>query len=304
MSSFAEKLKKAVSISRPIFWLGPPAAYAVGLALGGTMRGPFETWEMLLLAFPLSFLLYGINDIYDFESDKKNPRKGGLWGVRLEEKDIPWVKKTAFLFAAAMFVTGFSTLNPLHMLFTVLGLSIVYFYSAPPVRLKSIPVIDSLANGGYLYICFGLGCSLSGSTLFLHPYVVLGALCVSAGHALGTIMDYDSDKSMGERTFATVLGIRATALFAFVIFAISLLVFLNSGYHSFIGLVAGSFATLLSAFVLLSPKPENAKLAFKALIAFGLVVAYFYLLKYVVFGQWFGDFSEEELSQVRILWGG
>lgn len=301
--SLKEKIKKAVSISRPIFWLGPAAAYIAGIILGGTMRGPFETWEILLLTFPLGFLLYGLNDVYDLESDRKNPRKGGIWGERLEKKDIPWVKKTAFVFAFVMFITGLSTFNPVHIAFAVGGLLLVYFYSAPPVRLKSIPFIDSLANGGYVYICFGLGCSLSGSTLFLHPYVLLGALCVSAGHALGTIMDFGVDKKAGEKTFATGLGPRAPAFFSFAVFSAALLTFLGSSYLSFIGLVGLVLAVVLSAFVLVYPKPKNARFAFQGLIAFGLLVAYFYFFKYIILGDFFADFSEQELAHVRIIWG-
>lgn len=302
MSSFFEKVKKAISISRPVFWLAPPAAYAVGLALGGTMRGPFENWEIILLSFPLSFFIYSINDIYDLKTDRINPRKGGLWGVKLEEKDMSWVRKTAFFFAALIIGTAMLTLNPLHIFFGIFGVLLCYYYSAPPLRLKSRPVIDSLVNGGYGYVSFAFGCSLSGSTLFLHPYVFLGALCISAVHAITTIMDMESDKKIGEGTFALVYGPRAPALFAFVIFSIAFVAFVTSGYQSFLGLVAISLATLLSLFVLVFPKPENAKLAFKALIAFALIVAYFYFFKYIIFGEWFGDFSEQELSQVKILW--
>ena len=299
-----EKIKKAISISRPIFWLAPPTAYALGIVLGGTMRGPFENWEILLLSFPLSFFLYAINDIYDLKADKENPRKGGMWGVKLEEKDVPWVRKTAFFFAALIIGTALLTLNPLHIFFGVFGILLCYFYSAPPLRLKSIPVIDSLVNGGYGYIAFAFGCSLSGSTIFLHPYVILGTLCISAIHAITTIMDMDSDKRIGERTFATAYGPRAPALFAFVIFVISAFVFLNSGYQSFLGLITISIASFLAGFVVILPKPENARLAFKILIAFALVVAYFYFFKYIILGEWFADFSEQELSQIKVVWSG
>jgi len=299
-----EKIKKAISISRPLFWLAPAAAYAAGIIFGGTMRGPFETWEIILLTFPLGFVLYGLNDIYDFESDRKNPRKGGLWGVKLEEKDIPWVKKTAFAFMGLMLITALSTFNPMHIAFAIAGLLLVYFYSAPPIRLKSIPIVDSLANGGYLYICFGLGCSLSGSLLFLHPYVILATLCISGIHAITTIMDYDSDRKAGEKTFATVFGPRAPAAFSSIIFIIALFAFLNSGYESLIALIVLGIAVLLSLFVLVFPKPKNAKLAFKLLIIIALLIAYFYFFKYIILGQWFGDFSEQELASVTIIWGG
>jgi len=301
--SFLGKVKKAISISRPIFWLAPPAAYTIGIILGGTMRGPFENWEILLLTFPVSFFLYGINDVYDFESDKKNPRKGGFWGVKLDKEDIPWVKKTALFFVMLMLGTALVTLNPMHIFFAVLGVLICYYYSAPPLRLKSRPVIDSLVSGAYAYVCFGLGASLSGSTLYLHPYVFLATLCVSGIHAITTIMDMDSDKKIGETTFATVLGPRAPAVFSFSVFAIGLVAFLNSGYESLLSLVTICFATALAGFLVLFPKPKYAKIVFKVLIAYALVIIYFYFLKYIIFGEWLGDFSEQELSQVRIIWG-
>ncbi len=300
MEGVFEKLKKAISISRPLFWLAPPFAYFLGLMLGGTLRGPYETIEFLLLSFPLSFFIYAVNDIHDLAGDRINPRKGGMWGMRLEKKDVQWAGKLAFIFAAAILFTAALSMNLLHFLIALFGILLCYFYSAPPIRLKNIPLIDSLASGGYGLVAFALGCSLSGSLLFLHPYVILGALCISSIHAITTIMDYDIERKTGERTFATVLGPRAPALFAFVIFLASLYALLTSAFPSFFLLLGLCLATLFSFLLVLFPKPHYARMAFKALWVYAVLIAYYYLLKYVVLGQW--QSFAEEFPFARLFW--
>ena len=100
---FFQKLTKAFWISRPLYWIGPVAAYKAGLCAAGLQTGPFEWLELFLLAFPLSLFIYGLNDIYDIKYDQKNPRKEKpVWGARISEKDIPWLKNWCYISAAAL----------------------------------------------------------------------------------------------------------------------------------------------------------------------------------------------------------
>lgn len=88
--NFLQKLTKAFWVSRPLFWIGPFAAYKAGLWAAGLNTGSFEWLELFLLAFPLSLVIYGLNDIYDIEYDKKNPRKATpVWVPAFPRRTFP-----------------------------------------------------------------------------------------------------------------------------------------------------------------------------------------------------------------------
>jgi hypothetical protein len=68
-------LKKALLVSRPIFWLIAPAAYLFGVHAGGTPLGPLVFIQAFLLSIPLGIYVFGINDLFDLETDRINPRR-------------------------------------------------------------------------------------------------------------------------------------------------------------------------------------------------------------------------------------
>ena len=76
---------KAIEISRPLLWLNtsmPVLWGAVGL------RGELVAGDVLLYTFflfPYNYFLHAPNDYFDFETDARNPRKGGVEGARSEE---------------------------------------------------------------------------------------------------------------------------------------------------------------------------------------------------------------------------
>ena len=285
-----EKLKKAISISRPVFWLGPMLVYRAGLFMAGIPRGPFEAVEMLLLTFPFAFIVYGLNDLYDIEVDKSSPRKGGMWGARLEKKDIPWVKSLVILFSLAIILTSALSLQPLHFAFSFLMVAVPYLYSAPPFRFKARPFWDSFLSGGYGVGPFMFAYTLSGD---FFPYLEL--FVVSAGfsaiHAIATIMDYKEDKKAGITTFAVGYGPRAPAL---MVVLICLVNFILSWGFSYLLSAGIALAGILSAWLAFRPTPENAKTVFKVLLAFTFFWIFYFFLKYFVLGAWFADYSEME----------
>jgi len=289
---FFQKLTKAFWVSRPLFWIGPFAAYKAGLWATGVPSGPLQWLELFLLAFPLSLFIYGLNDIYDIKYDQKNPRKETpVWGARISEKDVPWLKNWCYTSAAALLIVAFSTLNPLHILFAVFGLFIAYAYSTPPIRLKERPILDSLSAMGYGLFAFGLAYTLSGQMDFLDWRFLLLCLNLSAFHAISTVMDIDEDKKMGAKTFATVLGGRAAALFAAAIFFLNLLMFYSysSIAPTIILMVEISllFASSLSLFLAAFPTSKNGKLIFKLLLAYGMLWGYFLVIYYFLNGRHF-----------------
>jgi lycopene elongase/hydratase (flavuxanthin-forming) len=293
MKGALETLGKAVRISRPVFWAAPAAAYTIGVTLAGVERTPFVYWEFLLSTFPLAFAVYFINDYYDMPYDRANPRKGGVWGSPLGKKDAEWGWKLTFFFAFLAIATAISSPNLLHAFFIPMGMAMCYAYSAPPFRLKNRPVLDSLSAAAYFYIPFAAACALGNSYLFLDYRVVLAALLASAAHALSTVVDYKKDMEAGQKTFATVLGMRAPALFAAAVL-LSNVLFVFPFFSPFtLGLwIAAVLSILLAVF----PSPKNTMLALKALLAYALLAGYFFLGKYVLFAKELADYKEPEFA--------
>ncbi|MEM4272317.1 MAG: UbiA family prenyltransferase, partial [Candidatus Bilamarchaeaceae archaeon] len=285
-----QKIQRAISISRPVFWLGPPLFYRVGLFIAGIPVGPLEAFEMLLLSFPFSFIIYGLNDLYDIEVDSRNPRKGGIWGAKLLKEDIPWVKSLIVFFSLLLLLTAFLSFNPVHFGFSFLMLAVPYIYSAPPFCFKSRPFWDSFLSGGYGVGPFLYGYSLSEG-LLLNLEIFLFSSVFSGIHGIATIMDYEYDKKNGINTFAVGLGPRAPA---FLMWGICCVNFLFLWKYSI--MIAGGlvFCGLLSAWLFLFPKPENAKLVFKLLFLYVFAWGAYFFTKYVILG--IHDFSEMEFQ--------
>jgi 4-hydroxybenzoate polyprenyltransferase len=222
-----------------------------------------------------------MNDVYDYEADKLNPRKPTRDSVEMETEIFPLVKKISWTVAVLLMVSAILTLNPTNILAMGILLFFSYFYSVPPLRFKQWPPMDSVSNGIlYFYAPVLLGASF-GATIFHLP---IGVYFITAGvmgiHSFSTIMDYSADQLVGERTFATVLGKRAAALFTVIIFVIA---YLFSGFQ---GMIVGYFllfCAVLGGIILVKPLERLAKYLFYSMgIGFG-VVAVFEVLRYLAF---------------------
>jgi 4-hydroxybenzoate polyprenyltransferase len=255
--SMLGRLKRAIVISRPITWVVAPLAYAIGIHVSNGTIGVFEIIQMFLLSFPCSFYTYGINDTYDISTDRINPRKKNvIWGVVLDKKEIEWVRAAALPIVLVILGSALLSNNTAHIAVTVLTLSVIYFYSAPPLRLKSIPFVDSLVNAIYAFGPFSMGYALNGGYGFLWPNFILFSMSFSGLHALATIMDEKEDKAAGISTFATIFGLRLPALFASFVFLINV-PFAFGIMKS--GALVLFFYSLISAYIAVKPTPENVK---------------------------------------------
>lgn len=266
-------LLKAVAVSRPIFWLIAPAAYLFGAYSGGTMFGPLVYFQAFLLSIPLGIYVFGLNDLYDIESDRANPRrKGEMWGARIEEKDRGGIIAASIVVVALILLSAIANGQIIHIITVLAFLPFPFLYSVPPFRLKSRPLIDSLTNATYTFGPYAMGYSLSGGFGYLNLPMILLSLVFSAAHAIGTIMDLPGDSKAGIRTFASVLGSRTAAAFAVLLLALNIPFVFDTMKSFFLVLVV---YLLSSVAVLIWPKPEVAKNAFVAMnISFMIWIAY------------------------------
>ena len=78
-------LKHLILSSRPLSWVN--TAYPFGAAyllMGGGLSLDFWLGSLFFLV-PYNLAMYGINDVFDYESDMRNPRKGGVEGSVLDQ---------------------------------------------------------------------------------------------------------------------------------------------------------------------------------------------------------------------------
>lgn len=209
-----------LKVSRPRFWLYVLGPYLIGLAAGVASSEDLLRLDALIFGLyftlPANLLIYGINDIFDFETDRRNPKKDEyemlvrpashrkllFWVIAL---NLPFVVASIYFAPRAIIsLAGF-------LFFSV-------FYSASPIRAKAIPILDSIFNVLYVFPGVFAYQLITGS--FPPLLVILAAwFWVMAMHAYSAIPDIPADRDARVNTIATLLGPAWTHLFCGLCFA-------------------------------------------------------------------------------------
>jgi 4-hydroxybenzoate polyprenyltransferase len=212
----------------------------------------------------------GLNDLYDYESDRRSRRRRSVWGAVVSEADRPLVSIAAISMAPIVLLAAAATRNAYNIAATACLVFVAWLYSVPPVRLKERPPLDSLANGvGYFLLPLVMGYSLGSDPRTMPLRFYLLALCVCGVHALATAADYEADKAAGHRTLAVRFGRRAAAACAFVAFTITLLA---ADFHSAAVRAYLAGGTLASLAAMLFPQDRVIALACIAIFS-GFLIA-------------------------------
>lgn len=217
------KFKTILSISRPRFWVYEFGTYAFGAIAAFTPFHQLLSWEVLVYGFyfliPANILIYGINDIFDYETDKLNPKKVEYEEL-LEPKDQKkvwhWIIWTNLPFIVGVF---FLPLPAVISFFAFIFFA--SFYSAKPIRAKAIPLLDSLFSASH-YIATGVfGYYLLGGVSFPTLGVVAGILWAVAMHAYSAVPDIKADEDANLPTIATTLREHGTLWLCLIFYGIS-----------------------------------------------------------------------------------
>ena len=179
----------------------------IGLVISGGLIQP--VWKILIFMTAIFAYLgfcFAINQSSDVEEDKLNKcQKNPVATGELS-------KKNALIFTAAVAALGVALsayFGARMFLFYGSFMLMGFFYSWPPIRLKSRFLIDSLSHG----LFFGVG-------LFLMPFIAFGATLSQTSYGIAIaifyhsltrqlqnhIWDYEGDKKANLRTTACVLG--------------------------------------------------------------------------------------------------
>jgi len=233
-ATLGAKLRRLFVLSRPRFWL-----YLAGPVLVGAVYGAGELSDLAsptviaLFAYflmPANVFLYGINDVYDADVDAGNPKKdadapearfGG-------EPFVVYAVAACALAAVLLIALAPDPAQPWIAGFVILGSQ----YSAPPLRLKTIPLLDSISNGLYVLPAGAAYAALTGAQ---PPALALagGWLWAMGMHTFSAIPDIEPDRQAGIETTATRLGERATFVYCAVCWTLAAAAF--GAIHSLLG---------------------------------------------------------------------
>ncbi|PGF16860.1 lycopene elongase [Natrinema sp. CBA1119] len=205
----SDRLSYLLTLSRPRFWLYLAGPVLVGIAYATDAVGElFAPAAIVLFAYfllPANVFLYGINDVYDREIDAANPKKEDREARYRGQGYVPLaVGLCAALPVLFVPLVGTAAL-PWLIAFLVLGAA----YSAPPLRLKTTPPLDSVSNGLYVTPGAAAYAAVAGAQ---PPLLAIagGWLWAMGMHTFSAIPDIEPDRETGIRTTATVLGERRT----------------------------------------------------------------------------------------------
>jgi 4-hydroxybenzoate polyprenyltransferase len=203
-------------------WPILPLVYFLGLHASHAELTAAAFAQMVLLTCPMNLVGCGLNDIYDFESDRRCPRRRAIWGAVVRDVDRPLVLWACLAMMPLMVLGACITRNWDNIVATVCLLLVAWCYSVPPIRLKERPPLDSLANGlGFFLIPFVMGYSLGADPRGMPLRYYLLALSVCGVHALASAADYEADRAAGHRTIAVACGARVAAIAAFATFFVT-----------------------------------------------------------------------------------
>lgn len=212
---------QVIASSRPLSWINTAFPFGAAYLLGGGGLDAAFWLGCVWFLVPYNLLMYGINDVFDYESDLRNPRKGGVEGIVLDRRIhlvTIWsavVSNVPFIVVLAAMGSAASNL--------VLAISVfaVAAYSVPVLRFKERPFLDSITSSTHFVSPAVFGLALAAAR---GGEVEVGVTVVAAlagffawgvgSHAFGAVQDVTADRAAGIGSIGTALGARNTTWFA------------------------------------------------------------------------------------------
>jgi len=233
-------LKALFVSSRPLSWIN--TAFPFAAAYLTTTREVDLVFILGTLYFliPYNLAMYGINDVFDYESDLHNPRKGGVEGALLDRslhRTTLWAAViTNIPFLAYLFIIG----SPLSWVVLAISVFAVIAYSAPGLRFKESAFIDSVTSSTHFVSPAVYGLVLAGAVFTPRLWMLLAAFFLwgIASHAFGAVQDIIADREGGIGSVATAIGGKATVRLAIGAYTLAGVLLLFIGFP-------GAFAAVL-----------------------------------------------------------
>ena len=258
---------RLIHISRPVLWINTVGPATVGMWLSEDLW----RWDflpiVLWLTLPFNLLIYGVNDIFDRETDAKNPRKGTLEGARIRVEEVRSIALGVLLTNLPFLLYFVFVLPSSATLWMLLYVLLFVGYSVPPARFKARPYLDSLSNAAYAFPLVFVPLALVAPILW--PAAVGLMAWSAAKHTFDAVQDVDEDRRVGIETTAVRLGPRGVVLWSGFFWALATLCF--ALVNAPVALVNVAIAGSLLYALWRNPRPETGHRLYKHSIVFPYV---------------------------------
>src|SRR3954464_12775172 len=192
----AAAVRQLLGSSRPLSWVNTAYPFGAAYLLAGG-RPDLGFWlGVLYFLVPYNLLMYGVNDVFDYQSDLLNPRKGGAEGIVLSDR---WHRLT--LWAAVLvnvpFLLALAALgSPVSTAVLAIVVFAVVAYSAPGLRFKERPLLDSVTSSTHFVSPAVVGLLVAGASLDPTSVTALAGFFVwgIGSHAFGAVQDIEADR--------------------------------------------------------------------------------------------------------------
>ena len=209
--------------SRPLSWVNTAFPFAAGYFMATREVDLVFVLGTIYFLIPYNLAMYGINDVFDYESDLRNPRKGGVEGALLDRsmhRPTLWAALLTNLpFLVFLVIVG----HPLSWLVLAVSVFAVIAYSAPGLRFKERPFVDSITSSTHFVSPAVYGLVLAGAVFTPALWALLAAFFLwgLASHAFGAVQDVIADREADISSIATVIGARATTRLAVIAYLLA-----------------------------------------------------------------------------------
>jgi 4-hydroxybenzoate polyprenyltransferase len=216
-----------VKASRPVSWINTAYPFAAGYLMVERHVDALLIVGTLFFLIPYNLLMYGVNDVFDYESDLLNPRKGGIEGDVVRDRALARKVHRGIIAASVVTVAPMMAWlivkgTPQSAIALVVVVFAVVAYSAPVLRFKERPFLDSFTSavhfaGPLVYALVLAGAGLTARGIW--PIWVAFLAWGMASHAFGAVQDVRADREGGIASIGTVMGARVTTWFAMAMYA-------------------------------------------------------------------------------------
>ncbi|SDN03668.1 4-hydroxybenzoate polyprenyltransferase [Cryobacterium flavum] len=259
------KTRQVVQSSRPLSWINTAFPFAAAYVVTTGRVDATLIVGTLFFLIPYNLLMYGINDVFDYESDLRNPRKGGAEGALLHPAlhrtvIAAGVLSCVLVGGAMVWLVGAG--HPLSWVVLAVSLFAVVAYSVRGLRFKERPILDSITSSTHFVSPAIYGLVVAGATVNFGLLALLAAFFLwgMASHAFGAVQDVEPDRQAGIASIATALGAWPTVRLAITFWGLAGLLMLATPWPGPLAAVL-SFPYILAALPFWSVSDELSESA-------------------------------------------
>ena len=281
-------LKALFVSSRPLSWVNTAFPFAAAYFMTTREIDAVFVIGTIYFLIPYNLAMYGINDVFDYESDLRNPRKGGVEGALLDRSMHRPTLWAALLTNVPFLVYLVAVGHPLSWLVLAVSVFAVIAYSAPGLRFKERPFVDSVTSSTHFVSPAVYGLVLAGAVFTPALWALLAAFFLwgLASHAFGAVQDVIADREANISSIATVIGARATTRLAVLAYLLAGVLLLFTSWPGPLGaLLVLPYAAVCAPFwTITDAAAETANRGWKKFLGLNFVTGFLVTMLLIGYG--------------------